>query len=52
VTVENVLPQHPREVVIHIGIDVVEFADESVFDPVGNCLGGWVRGIGEGPGGI
>lgn len=45
VAVEDVLPQNPREVVIHIGVDVVEFADEGVFDPVSNRLGGWVKGL-------
>ena len=44
--VEDVLPQHPREVVIHIGVDVVELADESVFDPVSNRLHGGLKGKG------
>jgi hypothetical protein len=38
--IQDVLPQHPREVVIHIGVDVVELADEGVFDPVSNRLDG------------
>ena len=42
--VEDVLPQHPSEVVIHIGVDVVELADESVFDPVSNRLHGGYTG--------
>jgi hypothetical protein len=33
-TVEHILAQNPRKVIVHIGADVVELADEGVFDPV------------------
>jgi phosphotransferase system IIA component len=45
--VQDVFPKNPCEVVIHIGVDVVELADEGVFDPVSNRLGGWVKETGE-----
>lgn len=32
--VEHILAQDSRKVIVHIGADVVELADEGVFDPV------------------
>lgn len=41
VAVEDILPQHSGEVIVHIGVYVVELADEGVFYPVsdGLCVG-------------
>ena len=44
--VENIFPQNPGEVIVHISIDVVELADERVLDPVSDGLGACIGQMG------